>query len=219
MKNKQQNTIHAAPVAGSGNNITSLLTPDVAEHLRVLARRFVYNERLPDDLAADIEHDLVEAVGNAAEEFRPEVATFSTFASRVAKNKLVDISRRLKHRRNVLTCLQDEVGFDEDANAPILLIDTIADTNASNERERRELCLSVREAVALLDGVEREVCERIMRGDQARDIRKELGLRKWRFYSVVIPAIAEHLEKHLALDRNPPSARTKERDVGRKERH
>ena len=219
MKNKQQNTVHAAPVAGSGNTITTLLTPDVAEHFRVLARRFVFNERLPDDLAADIEHDLVEAVGGAIGEFDPKIATFSTFASRVAKNKLVDMSRRLRRRRIVLTCLQDEVGYDEDANAPILLIDTIADTAASDERERRELCLSVREAVALLEGDEREVCERIMRGDQARDIRRALGIRKWRFYSVVIPAIAEHLEKHLALDRNPAPARTNERDVGRKGRH
>ncbi len=59
----QDNNTNAAPVSGSGHNIKNLLTPDVAEHLRVLARRFVFNERLPEDLEGDIEHDLVTAVG------------------------------------------------------------------------------------------------------------------------------------------------------------
>ena len=210
----QDNNTNAAPVVGSGHDIKNLLTPDVAEHLRVLARRFVFNERLPEDLEGDIEHDLVTAVGKVVGRFDPGIATFSTFASRIAERKLVDMHRRLVRAPAIVASLQDEVGYDEDANVPILLGDAIADE--SDERERRELCLSVREAVGMMQGTERDVCERIMRGETMRDIRQALNIRKWSFYATVIPSIARQLKKFLALDRTHDSAETKERDVGGK---
>ena len=186
----------------NGNN--TLPTEAVGEkeekHVRITAERIAFRYGRPAHEAEDIAQELRQALVKALPNYRPEEASYATFAQKVVRDRARDLIRRFGTGVRVDALLDAPAGPKEPDRT---LVETIADPD---DRHRRwQDAHDVREILARLTDTERDVCALLMRGVPKNDVARRLGITRWRFWRTLYPGLVRKFRRLLGEKTDRPA--------------
>ena len=161
-------------------------------HIKIIAERIVFQYSRPAHEAEDIAQELRQALVRALPNYKPEEASYSTFAQKVIRNKACDLIRRFGSGVEVATILDAPA----DPKQPdCALVETIPDPDEMFERWRN--VHDVRAILARLTDTERDVSALLMEGVPKNEIAKRLGITRWHFWRTLYPGIVRKFRRLL----------------------